>query len=128
MQVPPEITFRDVLKTDELESFIGEQIAKLNRFAEDMVSCRVTVEHPQKHQESGAPYGVRIEATLPQNKYLVVSKNPGDFEMHTKLRTVVRRAFQAMERQLQQTEKRRRGEVKTHEAPRRPVARKRRAS
>jgi ribosome-associated translation inhibitor RaiA len=56
MQVPPEVSYRDVEKTEATEQLIRGKIAKLEQLHPDIVSCRVSVEKPQTFQESGSPY------------------------------------------------------------------------
>jgi cold shock CspA family protein/ribosome-associated translation inhibitor RaiA len=123
MQVPVEITFRDVPPTEAVRTLVEEQAKRLDRFCENLTSCRVAIEHPQRHQRSGNPYRVRIELTLPPRKDLVVVQEPQDNEMHRGLRAVVRRAFRTMERQLKDMTELRRGDVKTHAEPRAVIVR-----
>jgi len=119
MQIPLEITFRGVSRSDWSEHYIRSEAAHLERFADGIVSCRVAVERPQQHQQLGNPYRVRIELRLPPNKDLVVTREPQDEEMHAQLRTVIHSAFAAMQRQLTKTNAKRHGDVKEHyeEAP-----------
>lgn len=49
MQVPLEITFHDVDPSPSMEAEIGRRAEKLEQFAADIVSCRVTIEAPHKH-------------------------------------------------------------------------------
>jgi hypothetical protein len=116
MQIPLEVNYRDVEKTDSLEAIIRRHVDKLHRFARDIVRCRLAVERPQAHQR-GIPYRVRIEVTLPRDHDLVVVKNPGDSGPHEGLRTVLANAFRAMERRLKKTVAIRRGETRTAPAP-----------
>lgn len=123
MQVPLEMTLRDVPHRNEVEDSIRSRVTRLHRFAADIVGCHVTVEQPQRHQRSGSPWRVRIEVHLPPKKYLVVTREPGENDMHTELPTILRHAFEAMERRVKETVRRRRGDVKMHEEPRALVSR-----
>jgi cold shock CspA family protein/ribosome-associated translation inhibitor RaiA len=123
MQVPIEITFRDVPSNEAIRALVEEQARRLDRFCENLTSCRVAIEHPQRHQRSGNPYRVRIELTLPPRKDLVVVQEPQDNEMHLGLPAIVRRAFRTMERQLKDMTEVRRGDVKSHPEPRAVVMR-----
>ncbi|MGH7819023.1 MAG: HPF/RaiA family ribosome-associated protein [Candidatus Binatia bacterium] len=123
MQVPLELTFRGLHHTDDVDAYIREQVAKLHRYCDDFVGCHVTVEHRDQHQRAGNPFRVRIEVSLPPNKYLVATKEEMDNEMHAPLRTVVRSAFEAMERQVKDAVELRRRDVKAHEEPRAIVVR-----
>jgi cold shock CspA family protein/ribosome-associated translation inhibitor RaiA len=120
MQVPIEANFRDLTESEarHAKTFIAEQVARLERMADDLISCRVAVSKPQQHQRTGNPYRVNIRLTLPPGHELVVSREPGDNDFHDQLATVLRDSFHAIERQLKDTVQRRRQEVK---APPEPV-------
>lgn len=117
MQVPLELTFRHVPRTDAMESLVREKAARLEKFCPDIIACRVAIERPQRHQNTGNIYRVRIEVTIPPHKNLIVHKEPGQEEMHLELGGVVRDAFHAMERQVREANERRQGQVKRHEEP-----------
>ena len=65
MNVPLEISFREVEKTQSLEDLIRGEAASLEEVNDHVSSCRVSVEQPQKHLKSGSPYRVRIDMTVP---------------------------------------------------------------
>ena len=44
MQIPLEITYLDVDKTDALEALVHEKVAKLEQVCDHMSSCRVGLE------------------------------------------------------------------------------------
>jgi cold shock CspA family protein len=123
MQVPLEITYRDVEKTEEIDRLVHEKAAKLDELFTNLISCRVAIERPQKAQRSGNPYRVRIDVTAPPGHELVVRREPLDNEMHASLSTVLIDAFKAMRRQLEELRDRQRGAVKVHEEPRALVVR-----
>ncbi|MBS3759294.1 MAG: HPF/RaiA family ribosome-associated protein [Desulfobacterales bacterium] len=100
MRKPLEITYRNVSKSDSIETLIREKAAKLDRLHESIVSCRVSIERPQGYQQSGNQYRVRIDLRLPPGKELVARRESGQGEMHEGLRKVIADAFQSMERQL----------------------------
>ncbi|NLE02231.1 MAG: HPF/RaiA family ribosome-associated protein [Fibrobacter sp.] len=100
MQVPLEITFRDVLKTPELEELIRQKAQHLDKICDHINSCRVSVEKLQKHQSTGQPFKVRIDLTVPPGHELVVSRDPSRGNLHLDLPAEIRWAFEAMERQL----------------------------
>lgn len=114
MQVPLEITYRDIEKNDALETLIREKAAKLEEIQEDIVSCRIAVEKVQEHQRSGSPYRIRIVTRIPPGKELVVSREPGEGEINEQLKTAVNKAFDAMRRQVLRQKEKQLGEVKTH--------------
>ncbi len=114
MQLPLEISYRNVNKTEALESLIHEKTEKLEQVCDYMTSCRVAVEEIQKHQRSGNPFRVRVDITVPPGHEIVAKKEPGEEEMHKQLPTVIRDTFDAARRQLQELVERQREEVKSH--------------
>ncbi|HVS03591.1 MAG TPA: HPF/RaiA family ribosome-associated protein [Thermoanaerobaculia bacterium] len=123
MQVPLELSFRNVENPDGLEPLIRRRVDKLEKFCDHITSCRVAVERPNQHARSGNPYRVRIDLTVPPGHALVVTKEPGDSDFHDELPTVVRAAFDAAERQLKELVDRQQRDVKTHPEPRALVVR-----
>lgn len=64
MNIPIEITFRDMTTSPALESAIREAVGKL----EDVVSiqrCAVVVQRPHKHQRNHTPFTVHLSITIP---------------------------------------------------------------
>lgn len=123
MQVPLEISYHGVDHSDWSEAYIRERAAHLERFCEDITSCRVVVEMPHHQHRQGNRYRVRIEVKIPPNKDLIADKEMTE-ERYTELRTVIRSAFDVMERQVKEAVERRRHEVKAHyEQPRALVVR-----
>ncbi len=113
MRTALEITFRGLKKTPDMEKLIQEKTEKLEQVCRALVRCRVTVEVPQKHQQSGNPFRVRIQMTLPE-KELVVKRDSGKGEMHDQLPKVLRDAYAAARRALVNTEELHRGKNKVH--------------
>lgn len=114
MEIPLEITYRDVEKNDALEALIREKAAKLEEIQEDIVSCRIAVEKVQEHQRSGSPYRIRIVTRIPPNNELVVSREPGEGQVNEQLKTAVNKAFEAMRRQVIKQKEKQQGDVKSH--------------
>jgi ribosomal subunit interface protein len=114
MQVPLKMTFRNVRKTEDIEELIRRQSAKLERFCDHIVSCRVAVEKPQEHQRTGNPFRVRIDVTVPPEHELVAVRESSQGDLHDQLATVLRSAFEAMRRQLKKLVEKQRLDVKTH--------------
>lgn len=113
MRVPLEISFHGVSRSEWSENYIREQAQRLERFCEGIVSCRVVVEQPHKHQHSGNPYRVRVEVRLPPNKDLVATEEPVEVSQQSYLQPVILNAFKTMERQIKGISERRRYNVHT---------------
>lgn len=115
MQVPLEVTYRDVEKTEALETLVREKVAKLEQVCDRLNSCRVAIEKIHDRPSSGSPYRVRIDMTVPGQE-LVAESNPGEGIQYIEIQPVIRDAFDAARRQLQEISERQRNRVKTHEA------------
>lgn len=114
MQLPAEISFKNVNKTPELEDLIKQKIARLDKICDYMTSCRVMIERPQKYPDTGNPHRVRIDITVPPAHEIVAKQSASEGDMHDPLATVITKTFHAAERQLKELTERQHGEVKTH--------------
>jgi len=114
VQVPIEISFKEVKKTAYLEDLINQKIAKLERLCRYMISCRVTLEKPQEHQASGNPYQVSIDMHIPPAHHLVVKHKASAGDMHDPLTVVITKVFHIAERRLKELTERQHGEIKSH--------------
>jgi len=113
MEVPLELAFRNMERSDAVEAVVREKAAHLDKLFDRLTSCRVTIEAPHKHHRQGNAYHVRIFLGVPQGQ-LVVSRDPGDVHAHEDLNVVIRDAFEAAARQLKEYAEKMRGDIKTH--------------
>ena len=116
MQLPLQITFRGMEPSGAVEANIRKKAEKLERFAEHITSCRVIVEVPHKHQQKGLLYSVKVDITLP-NKEIVATRHSDEHHAHEDVYVVIRDAFNAAGRQLEDYVRKRRSQVKTHVQP-----------
>ncbi|QKT04879.1 HPF/RaiA family ribosome-associated protein [Ectothiorhodospiraceae bacterium 2226] len=116
MQIPLQVTFRNMDTPPALEADVREKAAKLDEFCPDIMSCRVVVEAQHKHHHAGNLYHVRVDLTVP-GRELVVSRERDQHHAHEDPYVAVRDAFDAARRQLQDYEHRRQRHVKRHEPP-----------
>jgi cold shock CspA family protein/ribosome-associated translation inhibitor RaiA len=134
MILPVQITFRNVDATPEIEEDIRSRVQKLETFYAPITSCRVLVEAPARHRQTGYPFHIRIDLTVPEGE-IVVRREPtlypmerdiGDEgrrkQMETRperkhLKVAIREAFDATRRRLHDHARRIRADVKTHEPP-----------
>ena len=100
MQLPVEISYRGIEKSDQLDEFIRTKAARLERFCDHINRCDVVIEQPNQAQHSGSPFRVRIDVTVPPGHELVADEKQAAHEMHEPLSKVINDAFKAMERQL----------------------------
>ena len=116
MQLPLQVTFRNMPRSDAVETKIRERADKLDKFYNSIMSCRVIVEAPHAHHHQGKLFHLRIDLTVP-NGELVVSKDAHADRTHEDVYVAIRDAFDAAQRQLQNYARKQRRNVKTHEAP-----------
>ena len=113
MQIPLQITYRNMDQSDAVETKVKERAKKLERFAEHITSCRVTIEAPHKHQRKGKTYAVKIDITLPGDE-IVATRHPDQHKAHEDIYVAVRDSFDAARRQLEDYVRRRRHKMKAH--------------
>lgn len=114
MQIPLQITFRDMEQSDAIEKAVREKAEKLDQFAQIM-SCRVVVEMINKHHK-GTLYQVSIDMTIPGTE-IVVSRDHGMDHSHEDVYVAIRDSFDAARRQLQDFHRISHQKVKAHDVP-----------
>lgn len=115
MQVPLEIVFHRVDRSPAVEAAVRERVAKLEQIADNITSCRVTIEAPHRHHQQGNLYAVSVDLRYPGSE-LVANRSPSAHHAHEDVYVALRDAFRAARRQLQDRQRVRRGDVKRHEA------------
>ena len=116
MQIPLEVTFHNMDRSEAIEAGVREKAAKLERFFDRIIGCRVVVEAPHRHQRKGKLYSVKIDISVP-GKEIVVNRHGSKNHAHEDVHVAIRDAFNAAVRQLEDHSRKVRGEVKTHEVP-----------
>jgi len=111
MKIPIQITFRNMPHSDAIETKISQKAAKLDKYYDRIMSCRVVVEESQRRQHQGKLFSVKIDITVPGKEIAVTREENEDPYV------AVRDAFNTAARWLEEHARRKRGEVKTHEAP-----------
>jgi cold shock CspA family protein/ribosome-associated translation inhibitor RaiA len=141
MEIPLQVTFRNMPRSSAIEDNVREKAAKLESFYDRIMSCRVVVEAPHRHHRKGKAYEVRIDLTVPGGE-LVINRSPkrlkatklaeeegseatvienhepGKYGAHADVYVAIRDAFNAAGRKLQDHARRRSGVVKLHEGAR----------
>ena len=116
MQLPLQLQFRNMDPSSAIEAAVRKYVDKLRLFNGDIISCRVAIEAPHKHQYKGKLYHVVVDVRLP-GKEIVVSRAPDDQQAHEDVYVAIRDAFDAARRQIQDYASIARGKVKSHEPP-----------
>jgi ribosomal subunit interface protein len=113
MQVPLQITFRDMTPSEAVETKIRERAEALDKFFPNIVACKVVVESTARAHQKGKLYYLRIDLTVP-GKQIVSKRHPAENHAHEDIYVAVRDAFDETRRQLEDYAQRLKGMVKTH--------------
>ena len=95
MQIPLQITLRNIQKSEAVEAAIRKRAEKLDRYHRHIVSCRVVVEIPSRHKHQGKEFVVRLDIKVPGTEIVVTHDH------HEDLYAALHEAFHAAQRQLQ---------------------------
>ncbi|MGF1491205.1 MAG: HPF/RaiA family ribosome-associated protein [Microcoleaceae cyanobacterium] len=114
MKITPEITYRNVEKTEPIQALIEEKLSKLEQFCDHINTCKVAIEKVHENPSSGSPYRVRIDMTVAPRHELAVDRNPDKGTQYIPLDAVIRDAFDAAQRQLTELNERQNDNVKVH--------------
>ena len=110
MQLPLQLQFRNMDPSPAIEAAVRKHVDKLKLFNGEIISCRVAIESPHKHQYKGKLYHVVVDVRLP-GKEIVVSRAPDDQQAHEDVYVAIRDAFDADYARM------RRAKVKANEPP-----------
>src|SRR5204863_8115145 len=103
LQVPLEIAFHNIERSDGAEQEIRARVAELERLYGRLVSCRVRIDQRAKDMSDTIPPVVRIELGIPGRGDVVVSHEPDHLlrkYKHPDLHNAINEAFRIAERQL----------------------------
>ncbi|HEY0664889.1 MAG TPA: HPF/RaiA family ribosome-associated protein [Gallionella sp.] len=108
MQIPLQITVRDISQSEAVEARIRQKVEKLEEFTKNIISCRVVLEAPHRHKHQGKQYNLRIDISVPGHE-IVVNR-----DHHEDVFVALRDGFDAAKRQLEEYARRTRRETKVH--------------
>ncbi len=114
MQLPLQITYRNLESSEPIEAAVREEAERLDQIFGRIMRCNVVVEASHKHHHQGNLYHVKINLTVP-GKELAVSREPDEHHAHEDLYVAIRDSFKAVSRQLESYASRKRQDVKIHE-------------
>ena len=93
MKAQATITYRDVARTESLDSEIRERIGWLEERCPRLVGCHVMVERPHRSRHRHRLAHVRIDVTVPGAE-IVIDRDPPERQEHEHVAAAVRDAFQ----------------------------------
>ncbi|MGZ5036435.1 MAG: HPF/RaiA family ribosome-associated protein [Usitatibacter sp.] len=109
MNIPLQITLRDMEHSDALEARIKKDVAKLELLHPRITSCRVTVDQAGRHPQKGRQFSVHVEVRAPGHEDVVSTR-----KHHEDVYVAVRDAFGSVRRHLEEDVREARGDVKSH--------------
>ena len=116
MQMPVEISLHHCESSAELRSEIEKQVKRLERFSDRITSCHVAVTGPQTRHRHGDLFKIDLRIAMPEHRDVIVDKTHGDAPERQHVLVAIREAFDAAVRQVEDVERRMRGQIKEHEA------------
>ncbi|SHO64641.1 Ribosome-associated translation inhibitor RaiA [Pseudoxanthobacter soli DSM 19599] len=116
MDVPLKLTFRNLESSESVETRVRERAARLDRFHPRIIALRVSIEVPHRSPGSGkTALAITVEAEVP-GRTLVAKASEDMRETRGDRLALIGRAFDAIQRRLEEDWKMKRGAVKVHEA------------
>jgi len=112
--IPVKITFRHMESSAAVETRVNELANHLGVFSDRILSCRVVVDSPHRHHHQGKVFAVKVQLELPGEDVVVDMERP-QRDGHDDVYVVLRDAFDAAKRQLQQRMASLRGDEKRRE-------------
>lgn len=113
MQLPLQVTYRHMDPSPALDARIRELAKRLEKFSPQIMHCRITVEAPHQHHRQGNLFDIRIDLTVP-GREIAVHRGSAHDHSHEDAYVALRDAFRAARRKLQDYERERYQQVKSH--------------
>ena len=98
-----------------VETRVRELADHLGVFSDKITSCRVVLDSPHRHSHQGKVFNVKVQLALPGEDVVVDMERP-QRDGHEDVYVVLRDAFDAAKRQLQQRMSSLRGDVVARDA------------
>lgn len=109
MQVPLQITIRNMEHSSAVEERVRAKANKLTQFSEQIISCHVVIEESQAFKQNGNLFNVSVHVTMPKKNDLIVNHNEQE-----NLYMAIRDAFDDMTRKVEEASNILQGDVKHH--------------
>jgi len=114
MPLQPQITFRNLDRSEAVAALIERRAAELEQFFDRIVACKVVVETSHHRHRHGRLFHVTVHVTVPGGD-IVVKRDPAEHHAHEEVSVAVRDAFDAARRRLEDYVRRMSGQMKEHE-------------
>ena len=120
---PVRIQFLEMPPSDAVAAKIRQRAERLVKFCPEVLTCDVRIDSPHGHHRKGPLYRVHLKMNVP-GEDITIERQPEQEDVFVS----VREAFDAARRKLEDYERRRRGDTKTHPRATRVHARRRQAA
>ena len=103
MQIPVEIAFHNIEKSDWAEDAIRDHVSRLESIYDRLITCRVRVDQRARNTSNTIPPVVRIEMSVPGHQDIVVAHEPDRLQRKLQapdLHNAINEAFRIAERRL----------------------------
>jgi ribosome-associated translation inhibitor RaiA len=100
VEIPLQISFKDVEPSDFVRKAIEEHAAKLERYFPRIIGCRVVVEAQARRGHKGRLYSLGINISIPGKDIVIDRAGPKD-PAHEDIYVAMRDAFDAATRALE---------------------------
>lgn len=116
MDVPLELSFRNMDSSPTVETQVRERVARLEQFFSHLTSCRVIIAAPPRQGGGSQVFHITIEMGVPRKGKLVV-KNDDEHEKHKDIYMALGETFDIAERRLRKFSERMEGKTNRHLPP-----------
>ncbi|PRX38236.1 Ribosome-associated translation inhibitor RaiA [Meinhardsimonia xiamenensis] len=106
MQTEPQIVFHGLDSSEAIRKLVLEELAKLERHYDRLVTARVAIEKDSDHGPKGVAHHVKIELEVPGPNIVVKSKGD-DPAMWDDLPRLIRETFASALRELEEFKRKR---------------------
>jgi ribosomal subunit interface protein len=113
MQIPVQVTFRDMPVSDAIEATCWQEAEKLERYFDRITSCRIVISEPHRRHRKGNLFAITVDLTVPGEE-IVVNREPAEHHACEDVQVALRETFDIARRQLQDYVRRIDGRVKEH--------------
>jgi ribosome-associated translation inhibitor RaiA len=94
MKIPLQVTFRNLDPTPGVARHVWKRARALEKFAGELMGCRVVIDVPHRRHREGRIFHVRIDLTLPGGD-VVITRDPSVDHSHEDVVVAVDDAFDA---------------------------------
>jgi ribosome-associated translation inhibitor RaiA len=120
MQLPVNISYRGLEKSDQIDNLVLDYAERLERFCDHINRCDIAIEQTNHTHQKGNPYRCRIDVTVAPRHELVADERQMDNGNHEPLKKVIHDAFKTMEGELRRVVEKQRRVINSHANMRSP--------